>query len=108
MKGIACSYGIIEAEVFIAKTTKDADTMPEGKILVTQFTDPAWTVYFSKIKGLITETGGILSHGAIISREYGIPAVLGVSNSTNKLKTGDMVRLNGSNGIIEIINSTNN
>ena len=108
LKGIACSYGIIEAEVFIAKTTKDADTMPEGKILVTQFTDPAWTVYFSKIKGLITETGGILSHGAIISREYGIPAVLGVSNSTNKLKTGDMVRLNGSNGIIEIINSTNN
>jgi len=103
LNGIACSYGVIEGDIYIAKTVNEANEMPNGKIMVTQFTNPAWTVYFSKISGLITETGGMLSHGAIISREYGIPAVLGVSNCTKILKTGDRVRLNGNSGVIEII-----
>lgn len=103
LKGIACSFGIVEGEIFLAKTVKDADNMPNDMIMLTQFTDPAWTVYFSKIKGLITETGGLLSHGAIISREYGIPSVLGVTNATTLLKTGDKVRLDGTSGFIEII-----
>lgn len=103
LKGISCSPGVIEAEVFVAKTINEANNMPEGKILITQFTDPAWTVYFSKIKGLVTETGGVLSHGAIISREYGIPAVLGAKNITRTLKTGDKIRLNGTTGVIELL-----
>jgi pyruvate,water dikinase len=81
----------------------DAENMPEGMIMVTKFTDPAWTVYFSKITGLITETGGMLSHGAIISREYGIPAILAVPDALKWIKTGDKLRINGSDGSIEIL-----
>jgi len=105
LTGIACSYGVVEGEVYVAMSVKEATEMPKGKIMVTQFTDPAWTVYFSKIIGLITETGGMLSHGAIISREYGIPAVLGVNNITKTIKTGDVVRLDGNMGSVEIISS---
>jgi len=103
LSGIACSFGIIEGEVYIAKTVNDAVKMPEGKIMLTKFTDPAWTIYFSKIIGLITETGGMLSHGAIISREYGIPAVLGVKNASTIIKNGDKVRINGSTGEIYML-----
>ena len=103
LSGIACSFGVVEGEVYIAKTVNDAKQMPAGKIMLTKFTDPAWTVYFSKITGLITETGGMLSHGAIISREYGIPAVLGVKNASSIIKNGDTVRLDGSTGEIHIL-----
>ena len=103
LSGIACSFGVVEGEVYIAKTVNDAKQMPAGKIMLTKFTDPAWTVYFSKITGLITETGGMLSHGAIISREYGIPAVLGVKNASTIIKNGDTVRLDGSTGEIHIL-----
>jgi len=103
LKGIACSFGIVEGKVFVAKSVKEAANMPEGMIMLTQFTDPAWTVHFSKIIGLVTETGGILSHGAIISREYGIPAILGVKNATKTFKTGDLVRIDGGSGLIELI-----
>ena len=61
LNGIACANGMVEGEAFVAKSVADAEEMPEGKIMVTKFTDPAWTVYFSKITGLITETGGMLS-----------------------------------------------
>ncbi len=103
LSGIACSFGLVEGEVYIAKTVSDAEKMPEGKIMLTKFTDPAWTIYFSKIIGLITETGGMLSHGAIISREYGIPAVLGVKNASTTIKSGDKVRIDGSTGEINIL-----
>jgi phosphohistidine swiveling domain-containing protein len=68
--------------------------------LVTCNTDPGWMAVFSKIGGLITETGGILSHGAVVSREYGIPAVTAVKNATKILKTGQRVTLDGNEGII--------
>ena len=103
LSGIACSFGEIEGEVYIAKTLNDAEQMPEGKIMLTKFTDPAWTIFFPKIVGLITETGGMLSHGAIISREYGIPAVLGVKNASTTIKSGDIVRIDGSTGEIYIL-----
>lgn len=103
LQGIACSNGIIEGEVFIARSVAEAEQMPNGMIMVTKFTDPAWTVYFAKIKGLITETGGMLSHGAIISREYGIPAVLAVPDALTILKTGTHIRLNGNDGSVEML-----
>ncbi len=71
--------------------------------MLTKFTDPAGTVYFSTITGLITETGGMLSHGAIISREYGIPAILAVPDALILIKTGDKIRMNGSDGTIEVL-----
>lgn len=103
LNGIACSSGIIEGEAYLARSVGDAEKMPEGRIMVTKFTDPAWTVYFSKITGLITETGGMLSHGAIISREYGIPAILAVPDALQLIKTGDRIRMNGSDGSIELL-----
>ncbi len=73
--------------------------------MVTRFTDPGWTALFPKIKGLITETGGMLSHGAIIAREFGIPAVLAVGNATKLLKNGDIIILNGGNGSIQLVDT---
>lgn len=103
LNGIACSSGVIEGKAYIARSVAEAEKMPNGMIMVTKFTDPAWTVYFSKIIGLITETGGMLSHGAIISREYGIPAILAVPDALKLIKTGDSIRMNGSDGAIEIL-----
>ncbi len=103
LNGIACSSGITEGKAYIARSVAEAEKMPNGMIMVTKFTDPAWTVYFSKIIGLITETGGMLSHGAIISREYGIPAILAVPDALKLIKTGDSIRMNGSDGSIEIL-----
>lgn len=101
--GIPCSTGNVKLRVYVVHHIEHADTIPEDCILVTPFTNPAWTVYFSRIKGLITETGGMLSHGAIISREFGIPAVLGVQNISTLLKTGDLVELDGDSGTVHIL-----
>ncbi|MCJ8288588.1 MAG: hypothetical protein HRT58_01045 [Crocinitomicaceae bacterium] len=103
LNGIACSSGVIEGKAYIASSVAEAESMPNGMIMITKFTDPAWTVYFSKIIGLITETGGMLSHGAIISREYGIPAILAVPDALKLIKTGDTIRMNGSDGSIEVL-----
>jgi pyruvate,water dikinase len=70
---------------------------------VTKFTDPGWTVYFAKIAGLITESGGILSHGAVVSREYGIPAIFGIKQVTRRIKTGDLLEMDGETGTIKIL-----
>ncbi len=69
---------------------------------MTSNTDPGWTPVFSKLAGLITETGGILSHGAVVSREYGIPAVTAVKNATTLFKTGQKVTIDGNDGVIYI------
>lgn len=102
-KGIACSPGNVEAKVCVIKSIYDVDKLIPGTILVTKFTDPAWTPAFAKIKGLITETGGILSHGAVVSREYGIPAVLAVQDITDILKDKMNVRIDGDTGEVTIL-----
>jgi pyruvate,water dikinase len=66
-------------------------------------TNPAWVVLFTKIAGLVTDTGGTTSHPAVLSREFGIPAVIGTSVATDKIRTGDRVRVDGSNGVVEIL-----
>ena len=74
-----------------------------GNILVTQFTDPSWTPLFVTIKGLITEVGGFTTHGAVITREYGLPGVVGIENATKIIKDGQKIRLNGTDGYVEIL-----
>ena len=81
----------------------DAD-LEEGDILVTAFTDPSWTPLFVAIKGLVTEVGGLMTHGAVIAREYGLPAVVGIDNATKLIKDGQHVRVNGTDGYVEILN----
>jgi len=103
-QGITGSHGHAVGRAVVVESVYEADQIEKGDILVTKFTDPGWTVYFAKIAGLITESGGILSHGAVVSREYGIPAIFGIKDVTKKIKTGDMLEMDGEHGIIKIIN----
>ena len=102
LKGIPASPGAITAPIRVLKRIEEIPQVKTGEILVVPRTDPGWTPVFSKIGGLITETGGILSHGAVVSREYGIPAVTNVQNACKILRTGQTVTLDGSNGIIVV------
>jgi pyruvate,water dikinase len=80
-----------------------AEALEDGDILVTAFTDPSWTPLFLSIKGLVTEVGGLMTHGAVIAREYGLPAVVGVENATKLIKDGQRIRLHGTEGYVEIL-----
>jgi pyruvate,water dikinase len=73
-----------------------------GEILVTRQTDPGWAAVFFLTKGLVIERGGMLSHGAIIAREYGIPAVVGVNDATRRIRSGERIRVDGDNGVVEL------
>lgn len=100
--GLAVSSGIIEGRARVILNIDDAK-LDEDSILVTSFTDPSWTPLFVSIKGLITEVGGLMTHGAVIAREYGLPAVVGVENATKLIKDGQMIRVNGTDGFVEIL-----
>lgn len=99
--GLAVSRGVVEGRARVILNMKDAD-LEEGDILVTAFTDPSWTPLFISIKGLVTEVGGLMTHGAVVAREYGLPAVVGVENATRLIKDGDRIRVNGTEGYVEI------
>jgi rifampicin phosphotransferase len=100
--GLPVSSGVIEGRARVILNMEDAD-LEEGDILVTSFTDPGWTPLFVSIKGLVTEVGGLMTHGAVIAREYGLPAVVGVENATNLIKDGQRIRVHGTEGYIEIV-----
>lgn len=103
LKGIPVSSGIVEGRARIIHNLSDAEQLLEGEIMVASFTDIGWTPYFSIISGLITEIGSPLSHGAVVAREYGLPAVVGAKGAKRFLSNGDMVRLDGNLGIVEKI-----
>ncbi|OAB31239.1 phosphoenolpyruvate synthase [Paenibacillus macquariensis subsp. defensor] len=100
--GLPVSTGVIEGRARVILNMEDAD-LEEGDILVTAFTDPGWTSLFVSIKGLVTEVGGLMTHGAVIAREYGLPAVVGVENATKLIKDGQRIRVHGTEGYIEIL-----
>lgn len=100
--GVGCSPGIATGTVRIVTSISEIGTIEKDDILVTRNTDPAWTPVFKKLSGLITETGGILSHGAVVSREYTIPAITAVKQATTILKNGQKITLDGNTGTIYI------
>lgn len=100
--GLAVSAGVVEGRARVLFKMEGAELQP-GDILVTPFTDPSWTPLFVTIRGLITEVGGLMTHGAVIAREYGLPAVVCVEHATTRIKDGQRVRLNGTEGYVEII-----
>lgn len=100
--GLPVSSGIIEGRARVILNVEDA-YIEEGDILITSFTDPSWTPLFVAIKGLVCEVGGLMTHGAVIAREYGLPAVVGVENATKLIKDGQRIRVNGGEGYIEIL-----
>ncbi|MGN6436724.1 MAG: phosphoenolpyruvate synthase [Agriterribacter sp.] len=99
---LAVSSGIVEGRARVVLNLQDAD-IEEGDILVTAFTDPSWTPLFVSVKGLVTEVGGLMTHGAVIAREYGLPAVVGVENATKLIKDGQRIRVNGTDGYVELL-----
>lgn len=100
--GLPVSSGAIEGRARVILNMEEAN-LEEGDILVTAFTDPGWTPLFVSIKGLVTEVGGLMTHGAVIAREYGLPAVVGVENATKLIKDGQRIRVHGTEGYIEVL-----
>ena len=102
MAGIAASAGTVEGRARMVRSFADAD-LEAGDILVTTFTDPSWTPAFLTVKGLVTEVGGAMTHGAVVAREYGLPAVVGVDGATRLIQDGQRIRVNGTEGYVEML-----
>ncbi len=100
--GLPVSAGTVEGRARVIRDMAQADLEP-GDILVTAYTDPSWTPLFLAIKGLVTEVGGLMTHGAVIAREYGLPTVVGVEHATNLIQDGQRIRVHGTDGYVEIL-----
>ncbi|EIA20920.1 phosphoenolpyruvate synthase [Listeria fleischmannii subsp. coloradonensis] len=99
LPGLAVSSGVVEGRARVISKMEDAKFYA-GEILVTTFTDPSFTPLFVSAKGLVTEVGGLMTHGAVIAREYGLPAVVGVTSATELIKDGQMIRIDGTRGFV--------
>ena len=100
--GLPVSAGIIEGRARVIHDIAEAD-LEAGDILVTAYTDPSWSPLFVSIAGLVTEVGGTMTHGAVIAREYGLPAVVGVAQATRLIQNGQRIRVQGTDGYVEIL-----
>jgi rifampicin phosphotransferase len=100
--GLPVSAGTVEGRARVILDMARADLEP-GDILVTAYTDPSWSPTFVTIKGLVTQVGGLMTHGAVIAREYGLPAVVGVEHATRLIRDGQRIRVNGTDGYVEIL-----
>ncbi|WP_409238774.1 rifamycin-inactivating phosphotransferase [Streptomyces sp. PA5.6] len=102
LTGLAVSAGTVEGRARVILDIADAD-LDAGDILVTTFTDPSWSPLFVAVAGLVTEVGGLMTHGAVIAREYGLPAVVGVEKATRLIRDGQRIRVHGTSGYVEIL-----
>ncbi len=103
LNGNACSPGQVTARASLVLSTADFAKMEPGSILVCPMTTPAWTQLFSQAKGLVTDIGGILTHGSIVAREYDIPAVLGLGIATTRIQHGQMISIDGNSGVVTLL-----
>ncbi|MFI5724989.1 rifamycin-inactivating phosphotransferase [Streptomyces cyaneofuscatus] len=102
LAGLAVSTGTVEGRARVVLDLADAD-LGAGDILVTRFTDPSWSPLFVGVAGLVTEVGGLMTHGAVIAREYGLPAVVGVEGATRLIRDGQRIRVHGTDGYVELL-----
>jgi pyruvate,water dikinase len=100
--GLPVSRGTIEGRARVVLDVANVEFEP-GDILVTAYTDPSWSPAFVAIEGLVTEVGGLMTHGAVIAREYGLPAVVGVEDATRLIGDGQRIRVHGTDGYVEIL-----
>ncbi len=100
--GLPVSAGTVEGRARVILDMAQAD-LEAGDVLVTAYTDPSWTPVLVAIRGLVTEVGGLMTHGAVIAREYGLPAVVGVEQATRLIRDGQRIRVNGTDGYVEIL-----
>ena len=103
LEGFPGSAGVIEGPARVVSNFEEFPTLKSGEILVCPATSTAWTPLFLKIAGVVTDTGGMLTHAAIAAREYGIPAVVGTWNATNSIRDGDIIRVDGTAGVVEVL-----
>jgi len=103
IKGFAASAGVNEGPARVLKLLKDITNLQDGEILVCPNTNPSWAPVFAKIRGAVTDIGGLTSHAAIVCREYGVPAVTGTGISTTAIKTGDIIRVDGDTGVVTVV-----
>ena len=103
LEGFAASAGVVEGPARVVIHFEDFSKVQSGEILICPYTGTAWTPLFLKIAGVVTDTGGMLTHAAIAAREYGIPAVVGTWNATSSINDGDIVRIDGGSGMVEIL-----
>ncbi|NLT34463.1 MAG: hypothetical protein GXX83_00980 [Gaiellales bacterium] len=103
LEGFPGAPGLAEGPARVVRDYKEFQNVQTGEILVCPYTGTAWTPLFVKIKGVVTDTGGMLTHAAIAAREYGIPAVVGTWNATNSIREGDIIRVDGTSGVVEIL-----
>lgn len=103
VQGLAASPGTVEGIAHIVKSTDEFNSVKQGDIMVCIMTNPAWVVVFSKIAGIVTDAGGVLSHSAVVAREFMIPAVVGTGSATKEIKSGDRIRVDGDNGVVTIL-----
>lgn len=101
--GLAASAGVVEGTARVVLSPDQFDQVEHHEMAVCRMTSPAWVVLFTKIGGLVTDAGGMASHPAVVSREFGIPAVVGTSDATRRIKTGDRIRVNGATGTVQIL-----
>ncbi len=102
LKGFAASPGIVEGRARVCRSANEIRDLQEGEILVSPTTSPSWAPAFAKIKACVTDVGGVMSHAAIVCREYGLPAIVGTGHATKIIKTGMKLRIDGSSGIVTI------
>ena len=103
IKGFASSAGVVEGPARVLKLLKDIVDLQPGEVLVCPSTNPSWAPVFTKIKAAVTDIGGLTSHAAIVCREYGVPSVTGTGVSTQVIKTGDILKVDGDTGVVEIV-----
>jgi len=103
VRGVPASAGVVEGVARVVHSPAEFNEVKRGEIMVCTMTNPAWVVVFAKIAGLVTDAGGALAHSAVVAREFMIPAVVGTATATKEIKTGDRVRVDGGQGLVEIL-----
>jgi pyruvate,water dikinase len=103
LSGAAASPGVVEGPARVVRGVQEISTVRDGEILVCSITSPAWAPIFTKVQAVVTDIGGVMSHAAIVCREYGLPAVVGTGRATSQIQTGQTIRVDGSAGTVTIV-----
>jgi len=103
VRGYAASPGIVEGVARVLRDVNEIGSVQQDEVLVCSVTAPSWAPVFPKISAAVSDIGGMMSHAAIIAREYGLPAVVGTGHATKQIKTGDRLRVDGDNGVVTIL-----
>jgi pyruvate,water dikinase len=102
LRGFAASPGVVEGPARVIFDVAELQTVQDGEILVCSVTEPSWAPVFARVRGIVTDIGGVMSHAAIVAREYGVPAVLGTGIATKRIRTGQQLRVDGNEGTVTI------